>query len=58
MLVICTSIVIILVYSEENNNIIVQGPDGEPDSVPNPVKTFEDAFKHYRKSQYSAACWF
>ncbi|KAK3763622.1 hypothetical protein RRG08_057043 [Elysia crispata] len=30
-----------------NNNIIVDAPDGDPRSVPNPVKTFEDAFQHY-----------
>lgn len=31
----------------ENNNIIVDSPDGDPRSIPNPVKTFEDAFQNY-----------
>ncbi|RUS80488.1 hypothetical protein EGW08_011766, partial [Elysia chlorotica] len=31
----------------ENNNIIVDSPDGDPSTVPNPVKTFEDAFQNY-----------
>ena len=38
-----------LFFRRTNNNIIVDAPDGDPRSVPNPVKTFEDAFQHYRK---------
>ncbi|BFY99612.1 hypothetical protein BsWGS_02653 [Bradybaena similaris] len=32
---------------KENNNIIVDAPDGDSEFVPNPIRTFEDAFKHY-----------
>ncbi|GFO44189.1 ATP-dependent RNA helicase ddx53 [Plakobranchus ocellatus] len=31
----------------QNNNIIVDAPDGDSKSVPNPIKTFEDAFQRY-----------
>lgn len=32
---------------KENNNIIVDGPNGGSDEVPNPIRTFEDCFEPY-----------
>jgi len=33
----------------ENNNITVADLSGLDRPIPNPVRTFEEAFKHYRK---------
>jgi len=46
------SIIAILTFRADNNNITVADISGLNRPIPNPVRTFEEAFKHYRKSIY------
>jgi hypothetical protein len=46
---------LVVSFSKENNNIMVYNLAEGGGPIPNPIRTFEQGFQHYRKLYFSGA---